>query len=76
MKSLSSSLAALVLLSGCSVLDNLATAPKYDPYTLYLGNGTPVRARSDILDRYACRSGAPLVCQCWGGLNAFCECVC
>ena len=76
MKSLLAALSIVLCASGCSAFDNLATAPRYDPYTLYLRNGMPVRARTEMLDRYACLSGAALQCRCYSRLAESCDCQC
>ncbi len=64
---------AVLLLSGCSVLDQITLngPPKLDPSKVYLGRSA-ILARPRELDRYACVNG-PLQCTSHGIML---ECVC
>lgn len=53
----------LPVLSACSFLDQIQFNEGHtlNPNTIYLNNET-VKGSRDELDKYACLSGAPLVC--------------
>jgi hypothetical protein len=73
-------IAAIALsLGGCSALDSFSSA-SYSAHPgsskLYLTNSMPVTARKELLDRYACASEAPLVCECTSRISSTCECRC
>lgn len=63
----------LIPLSGCSVVEKMTSGPAYDPYTLYLTNGMPVRVQNKHLDRYACAAYIPIVCECSGRAHKTCD---
>jgi hypothetical protein len=63
-------------LGGCSALDSFSGASYPASSTLYLTTSMPVTARKELLDRYACASEAPLVCECTSRISSTCECHC
>jgi hypothetical protein len=70
-------LGALALgLCGCSALDTLSVGHQRNPYTLYLKPASVAVVSTDMRERYACVSGAPLMCQCMSRLGGDCECRC
>lgn len=71
----------LLPIAGCSVFDGatstaLPLPTGYNPYKLYLRDGTPVQPRRDVLDRYACMNGQALMCSCVSRLSESCQCKC
>jgi hypothetical protein len=66
-------LAASVVLSGCSFLDQIQinAGPTLDPDKVYLGT-SKITASWRELDRYAC-VGGPLLCEQAGG-TYYCRC--
>ena len=67
-------LLVVLALSSCSVLDQiqLNEQARIDPTKIYL-DFERVRATKKKMDRYACRSGAPLYCE---RFNSYWDCRC
>lgn len=66
------------LLLTCAALNGCAIDPQYSaPYgePVYLDFAS-IEVRRDQLDRYACLTGSPLFCSCFGHLSPTCECRC
>ena len=70
-------------LAGCASTGSFsATTPlnlsayNYNPNLLYLTNPMPVRVSRDLLDRYVCSTGVPLVCECMSRFSSSCDCHC
>lgn len=68
--------AVVACVAGCSVLDDLANAPAYNPYTLYLTDSKPLNVRTELVERYACASRQPLMCTRSSRLSATTDCHC
>jgi len=76
-------IAAIVLfLAGCTITGGLSGQSSSfgsysrDPSTLYLRDMTPVTPQREYLDRYACATGKPLMCQCTTRIGGTCDCHC
>ena len=67
-------LAALPLLTtACSITTPQALSRRQQ--LIFVGPEI-VFAEREYLDRYTCRSGRPLTCQCESRVSAFCRCNC
>ena len=68
------SLAVLVLVSGCSILDQIQLngPAALDPNKVYLGTSRVTNLSARELDRYGC-VGAPLMCS-QRGASFDCQC--
>jgi hypothetical protein len=77
---------AVIALCGCSVLDSVSTgnfsvgsvsaAPSYNPSIYYLATPEIHRVSREYTDRYACATGAPLMCVCTSRHFGDCDCHC
>jgi hypothetical protein len=73
--------AIALLLGGCSAFDDLSSGPHAlgnysQSSTFFLTDIMPVRAPKEMLDRYACASELPLICECIGRVASTCDCHC
>jgi hypothetical protein len=73
---LSSSLATGCAIRGASLLPN-PSLPNPHPADVFLLDGRSLEVGREYVDRYACRSGEPLQCQCTSlRISSACDCAC
>lgn len=67
-------LSVLATLGACTVLEPSGYSPHNDLY--FIDHMLPVIVDRAYLDRYACRSGTPIACECGSLRLGTCRCSC
>jgi hypothetical protein len=68
---------ALTFVGGCSTMPTAPTVSQRVPSSdLYFIWKERVHVDRDYLDRYACRDGSTLTCQCGSLAHGMCDCSC
>jgi hypothetical protein len=47
-----------------------------DPSKIYLRGALPMQVQTEYLDYYACATGGPVMCECFGRVTSTCDCHC